>query len=343
MSNKRANRFEQALGETARGETVEGPLDQMMHTAQQLSTLADPPPPAPYKLAPGRQRFLSQAAVMRNRKASRKGHVFAFAGPARLVSGLTVAVLVLSLLFGVGQVMADSLPGEPLYGLKLLATEQRLRLTSDPQARLDLALNAVGERLNEIAETIEAGQTMNQSTTDMLQKHLGIALDTVDEGAQDPLQTMTQNQATIQSWHRRMVQAMGAFPETDREPLRDLARATEQLRLELHAGAGEAQQGGLYRERLGEPKDPADMPVPGEQQGLGPQAGQEAQPEEMPAGPGPKPEETPTGDDAPVSAGPGPGPQAPEETSGTGPAEQQPGPVGPADNGADSGGDQGNR
>ena len=119
--------------------------------------------------------------------------------------------------------MADSLPGEPLYGLKLLVAEQRLRWTSDPQERVDLALNAVGERLNEIADTIESGQTIDQSTNSMLQKHLGMALNTVDQQAQDPLQTMTQHQATIQSWHRRVVQAMGTFPGTDREPLRALA------------------------------------------------------------------------------------------------------------------------
>ena len=86
MSRKRANQLEQALARAARGETVEGPLDPLLHTARQLSTLADPPPPAPYKLAPGRQRFMAQAAVMRNRKGSRRGIAFV-ASAARFASG----------------------------------------------------------------------------------------------------------------------------------------------------------------------------------------------------------------------------------------------------------------
>jgi hypothetical protein len=206
---------------------------------------------------------------------------------------------------------------------------------------MDLALDAVVERLDEIAAAIEAGQPIDQPTSNMLQRHLGMALDTVGQGAQDPLQTATQHQAAIQSWHRRVVQAMGAFPETDREPLRALARATEQLRLELHAGAGEGAQGELFRGRYGEPKDPADMPVPGEPQGVGAQADPGAnQPADMPAGPGPQPEETPTGTDAPVSAGPGPGPNAPDETSGTGPSQDKPGPgpAAPVDKGQPNGG-----
>ncbi|HSJ54446.1 MAG TPA: DUF5667 domain-containing protein [Anaerolineae bacterium] len=259
------------------------------------------------------------------------------AGLARMVSSVTIAVLVVGLLFGAGQVMADSLPGEPLYALKLLLTEQRMKMTNDPEARMDLALDAVGERLNEVAETIETGQPIDQSTNKMLQEHVGMALDTVDEEVQEPLQAMQQHQATIQNWHRRVVQAMAGLSETEREPWRELARETEQLRQELHAGKGEAQ-GELYRGRFGVPKDPADMPLPADQPGLGPQADQGGQPEDMPAGPGPKPEETPTGDDAPVSAGPGPGPQAPEETSGAGPSEEQPGPSGPADDGGDKNG-----
>ncbi len=291
---------------------------------------------------------------MRNRKASRRSSFWPIARGARLVSGLTVAVLVVSLLCGAGQAMADSLPGQPLYGLKLLVVEQRLRLTTDPHARMDLALDGVVQRLNEVAQTIEQGQTIDQSTSSMLQKHLGIAAEAVGEGAQDPLQTMTQHQATIQSWHQRMVQAVGAFPEADREPLRALARATEQLRLELHAGSGVGAQGELIRGRYGEPKDAADMPVPGEAQGSGSQADQvSTQAEDMPAGPGPKPVQTPTGTNAPASAGPGPGPQAPAETSGVGPSQTQSGPAGPVDNGqhstggsqsgsgGDSGGDSG--
>ncbi|RPI57530.1 MAG: hypothetical protein EHM56_03490 [Chloroflexi bacterium] len=283
---------------------------------------------------------------MRDRKANRKSHFRPMAGALRMVSSVTIAVLVVGLLFGAGQVMADSLPGEPLYALKLLVTEQRMRWTNDPEARMDLALDAVGERLNEVAESIETGQTIDQSTNNMLQKHVGMALDTVDQEAQEPLQAMEQHQATIQNWHRRVVQAMAGLAETDREPLRELARETEQLRYELHAGKGEAA-GEQNRGRLGEPKDPADMPLPADQPGLGPQAEQGSKPEDMPAGPGPKPEETPTGDEAPVSAGPGPGPQAPDETSGTGPSEEQPGPGGPADDGGkndggndDSGGSQ---
>jgi uncharacterized membrane protein YgcG len=337
MSSKRANQLEQTLERAARGETVEGPLEPLIHTAQRLSTLGNPPPPPPYKLAPGRQRLLAHYAATRERKSKAKSRVRPLAGALRPASVLTVAVLVLSLLLGAGQAMADSLPGEPLYGLKLLVTEQRMRWTNDPHARMDLALNAVGERLNEIAVTIETGQDIDPSTNSRLQKHLGWALDAVDQETQGPLQAMEQQQVRIQSWHRRVVQAMAEFPESDREPLRELARETERLRLELHAGSGEPE-GEQFRARHGEPKEPADMPQPGERTGPGPQAEQSVPANGMPAGPGPKPEETPTGAEAPASAGPGPGPQAPEETSGSGPTQTQTGPSGPSTGGGQQSG-----
>lgn len=339
MSSKQANQLEQALEQAVRGEMVKGPIEPLVHTAQRLSTLAAPPPPAPYKLAPGRQRFLAQAAAMRHPKTSRKARFWPMTGAARLASGLTVAVLVLSLVLGAGQAMADSLPGDPLYGLKLLVTEQRLKWTNDPQARMDLALDVVGERLNEIAETIETGQTIDSSTSNMLQKHMGMALDTAGEGAQGPLQTQTmeQNQLMLQSLHQRMIQAMGTVP--DPEPLRALAQEAARLRLEIHAGSGDAQG-----QQLGSgsdesnAKDAEELPVPGENQGIGAQVDEPSGSDAAgPYGPGPKPEETPTGDEAPVSAGPGPGPEAPDDTSGTGPAQQQTGPNGPTQRNSGSG------
>jgi hypothetical protein len=280
---------------------------------------------------------LAHYAATRGRKARGKSPIRPLAGAARLVPVLTVAVLVLTLLLGAGQAMADSLPGEHLYGLKLLLAEQRMRWTSDPEARMDLALNVVGERLNEIADRMETGQALDPSTNSRLQKHLGLALDTVDAEAQGPLQTMEQHQATIQNWQRRVVQAMADFPESDREPLRELARETERLRLELHAGSGEPE-GEQVRGRHGEPKDPADMPQAGDAPGPGAQGEGAGQAEGMPAGPGPKPEETPAGSDVPVSAGPGPGPEAPEETSGSGPTQTQTGPSGPASSGGQQNG-----
>lgn len=343
MSSKRANQLEQALERAARGETVEGPLNPLIQTAQRLSALAEPPPPAPHNLAPGRQRFLGQAAALRDRKTSRRGYFWPLAGPARMIASVTIAVLVVGLLFGAGQVMASSLPGDPLYGLKLLVTEQRMKWTNDPEARMDLALDAVEERLNEVAVTMETGQGIDQPTNQMLQKHVGMALETVGEEVQAPLRVMQQHQARIENWHRRVVQAMAGLSETDteREPLRELARETEQLRQELQAGRGEAQ-GEQYRGRFGVPKDPADMPNPADQPGLGPQGGEGSKPEgDTPAGPGPKPEETPTGSDAPVSAGPGPGPEAPDETSGQGPSEEQPGP-GPSEDGGKNSAGPGN-
>src|SRR5690606_12935116 len=92
MSSKRANQLEQALERAARGETVEGPLNPLIQTAQRLSALAEPPPPAPHNLAPGRQRFLGQAAALRDRKTSRRGYFWPLAGPARMIASVTIAV-----------------------------------------------------------------------------------------------------------------------------------------------------------------------------------------------------------------------------------------------------------
>jgi len=238
-------------------------------------------------------------------------------GVMKLSTALLALVLVVGLTFGASQAAAGSLPGEPLYGLKLAVEETRLALTSDSEARAALNLALAEERLDEITALLEQGQAVDEATAERVERQLRAALEAA------PAQALEALAAAIQQRQRTMEQLAGETPD---EPLRQIIREMERVRQEAHAGQGEPE-GEQQRQRQGTPPEPTASPNPShtpdpvgpkatDQPGPGPVG---PQPTDQPgARPGPNPSHTPE----PV----GPQPtDPPGGGTGSGPGE----PVGP--------------
>lgn len=81
-----------------------------------------------------------------------------------MFNAIASLILVLSLLLGGGGITAaaaqGSLPGDPLYQVKLLAEDLRLWLTSDPQKEINLLTTYTDRRVTEMQSLVEAGETL---------------------------------------------------------------------------------------------------------------------------------------------------------------------------------------
>ncbi len=65
MDKQEANQCKQRSHQNSRGGAVEDWLDPVVQTSHQVMILSETPPPPPHGLAPGRQRFLAEAARLR--------------------------------------------------------------------------------------------------------------------------------------------------------------------------------------------------------------------------------------------------------------------------------------
>ena len=269
----------------------------------------------------------------------------------KLAGALIAALLVFGMVFGVGQAAAASLPGGPLYGLKLTAEEARMGLTSDPEAKAELAAEQAENRLDEIGRMMAAGKTVDGATAHKAQQQLSQAFQAMHQvNGEGQLQARHRLTNMLQNQHRVMALEVNGLSDQQQEPVRTLLRSMERVRLEVHTGEGEAsgEQNRNNREEEPVPQGPAGEP------GAGPHAGQDdglldatgetgsggqgqgsmgpAEGENPGQGPGAKPDEQPVGpnqnDDA--SYGPGPqlqdGPQGPYEGDGPnyGPGPEEP-------------------
>lgn len=166
--------LEEALNALEGGESVDAVLARYPEQAHALApllkaaarcreALAFAEPPSPGALAAGRQRLLREAA---RRPAAPRGRPPLSLpirprpeGPSaqglrpslRPGLALAMAALLLIILVGGGATMAaaDSLPGDPLYPVKLASQQARLALTFDPGVRIELASHFAEERRQE--------------------------------------------------------------------------------------------------------------------------------------------------------------------------------------------------
>ena len=263
MRVREAERLENALHRTAQGKTVEGRLVPLVGTAQRLSALGEPSPPPPQGLLPGRQQFLAEAARLRAKRAGRRRWALPMGVP-RLAGALVVLILVVGLLLGTGAVAAASLPGQPLYGLKLAGEEIRLALTKAPRARAALHQTLVGKRLDEIAALVQQNRDVDASTASRAGYQLAAALDAalqIEEAAMVP--ALQRLEAMIQQRQQTMEACLGEMPEPAGAPIRHLLQTMEQVRQEAHRGQGDPE-GVRQRWQLGTPSDAMDSASPSE-------------------------------------------------------------------------------
>lgn len=312
--NKDAEQLQASLERAARGERIEGEMASLVQTAQLASNLAAPPPPPPNQLVPGRQRFLTEAARVRASRTESPRRLAWMPGTLRLAGAFLAVVLILSTLFGVGQAAAHSLPGEPLYALKLTAEAMRVRWTNNPEARAGLSSALLAERLAEITRLIEQGQPVEQPTANRAKEQLALALQNIQQAeAQSILQSSQQLETTLRVGEQAMRRALEDQPQIAQRAVQELLREIERIRQELHGGQGEPQ-GDQHRLQKGTPTGLPAAPDPASQPGPGPR------PEVTPARPEVTPARTRPAPDTGTGAGPWPGerPARPPRPEGTG-------------------------
>jgi len=261
MDKRDAEQFEKALQVADRGEPAEGRWTPLVHTARQVMTLSETPPPPPHGLMPGRQRFLAEAARLR---AESRGNPLWLplrrqrpAGVMKLAAALAVIAILFVVVLGARQAVAASLPGQPLYGVKLATERIQLALTVQPESRAALQQALAKERLDEIVALMERKQEIDSSVSARAIRQLGQAL-AASAQLQDSaaVQALQQLAEAIQQQERVMLGAAGESPEP---PVRELLREMERVRQEAHAGQGDPA-GLRHRLQQGAPAVPTGQP-----------------------------------------------------------------------------------
>jgi len=265
----------------------------------------------------------------------------------KLASVVVAMLLFFAAVSGTGYALADnSLPGEPLYGLKGTFEQARVNLTRDPEAKAKLAIDLAQQRMEEIMTMLQSRQGVDVEVARQAREQL-----TTAEQAMNRLNG-TEKEAILaqyQHMHQWAFQRMGSLLE-DHPPeeagavpqlLQFMSRTAAQY--QYQAGQEAADPSGTQTQTQqgpGGPPDAMDMPEPGSQlnalEPLGPYGPWGAEDEEGDIGQyGPGQDDTltppykpgPAGDETVDNPTFGPGPGQPSGDAPLGP--NQPDPSGP--------------
>lgn len=265
MSRQKAEQFEEFLERAAQDKPIEGELASLIQVTHRARALAEPPPSPPYRLSPGRQRLLAEAAHLRTKTNSKQKERLPMRGFMKPAIVLMAIVLLFGSVFGVGQAAAASLPGESLYGLKLATEDARQSLTSDPRASADLNLALAERRMDEVVQLVEQGQTVDAQTANRVEQQLtaaiGAAVKLEDKEAAQVLEKLG---TAIQQQQQTMEQLKGQQPDA---PVRNLIRVMQRVRNDTAVGQDNLD---ALRQRHGTPPEASDMPDPAAKPGEGP-------------------------------------------------------------------------
>ncbi|MGQ9600475.1 MAG: DUF5667 domain-containing protein, partial [Anaerolineae bacterium] len=329
MNNRKAEEFEEALQQADRGQKVEERFAPLVELVGRMAVLSQPPPPPPNRLGTGRQRFLTEASRLRAQevkpKITRWKGRTEMRGAMKLVTALTVLVLFGGMALAAVPVMADSLPGDPLYGPKLALEQIRLALTRGPEAKAAVGLAVAERRLEEVIALIEQNRGVDEPTLNRVEQHLMNALRMAAQ-VQDPASSRALQRLAlaIQERERTMTRLMDQTQQSGQEQLRQVLRIMERVRTEARSGQ-EDPNGLRQRLRQGIPPIPTGGSTPDHAPGPWQTPGSRTPTEPTRHGPAPQ---TPYGPGGPQSTDrPGPGPQPTQPPGGPNPTEPpDPGP-----------------
>ncbi len=160
--------------------------------------------------AAGRQKYLDQVAAIRSSQAVRgipagrkaRGRVFPLFRNKNgfpLVNTLVAVILACVLIFGGSSVTVfaaqESLPGEALYGVKILSEDVLLSLAPSSKTKLELTLDYSDRRIEEISSLQSAGHPIPEQVVERFQKELDQTL-TLAAGLNDPTMASSLDQAS---------------------------------------------------------------------------------------------------------------------------------------------------
>ncbi len=134
-------------------------LRPLLETAQRVGVYYADVPHPPGGLMEGRKRALTFAAAQRAARPRRRvlgnpnGLFWKFAGAM-----LTLALLLIPLQRTLVSAASTTLPGNPLYDLKLSAEDQLFASMDDAEAKVVLAISLADERIEEIRALVERRQ-----------------------------------------------------------------------------------------------------------------------------------------------------------------------------------------
>jgi hypothetical protein len=232
MSNHLAAVLSRGIERLAQGQTIEqymGHVDarnlspqerQELHELLELSArllpLREVAIPAAPARAANRARFLSQAVQFKEgarERSAQPGWRF----PAQLRRGLVGVAVSLALLLvlssGAVSAAAASLPGSPLYPLKLTVEDVRLSLTSNPPARASLYLRFANERTNEMLRLTATGHTPSLAVVARLEQQLRGALQSAEAAeAEQQRQLLTEVIDATNTQQETLSQALNTAP-----------------------------------------------------------------------------------------------------------------------------------
>ncbi len=174
-----------------------------------------------------------------------------------MVNPILALVLVFSLVFGGGGATVaaaqNSLPDQPLYGLKLWSEDTRLSLTSQPESGWQVALQFAERRIAEIRAMIEAGKQPDEALQlryeAQLEQALRLAQNLPDEQALRALEQIRQRL-------RLQEQQMSQLPANQAVVAQTRAMIQQRLKW-VENGLKDPQQ---FRQRLHQGLPPEEVP-----------------------------------------------------------------------------------
>lgn len=240
MVRKRAERFEEAWQRQAAGESADESVVSLIETARKVEQLGRDAPPPPYRLAPGRQRFLTEAARLRSNASQRKER-FTRMRVLRVASALVVFLMVAGMVFGVGSAAAASVPGEPLYNLKLGMEQVRMTLAVGSQAKVEASLDRLQERVSEFTDLAKMGEA-DEAVQARVQEALQTALQHSDQlEDKDRQKMLVKLDEALQRHEREMFQAGKEAAPGPQAQLESMVQLMAWVRQELQLHTGEAK------------------------------------------------------------------------------------------------------
>ena len=208
-------------------------------------------------------------------------HITALIAKFALLFGLTFGSM------GGAVALADeSLPGSPLYSIKLASEEVTMNLTADPADRAALYLAQARERAQEMVRVTQAGGVPDETTMTRLQTRLHQSLSLASQlSDQDLSDWLVQAQQMTQAQEQALVQAQVLATGPAQEPLRQASTLLKQARERIEAGLQDPKS---FRSQYTAGHQP-ELPAPPEPLPAPPEP-LPAPPEPLPAPPEPLPE-----------------------------------------------------
>jgi hypothetical protein len=212
-----------------------GQLRSLLELAQATRQTLASVPAAPGGLVAGRARLL--AAVEQQRAAGHPATAQTTSASRRrpkLVTKFAAALLAAALCFvllGSGVIWAaqSALPGDLLYVVKLATEDALLAWASAPGERVDLALDFVQERADEMRALVAADRPIPQQTVARMERHLERALiETASTSDAQMTSLLTQISTHTQAQEQQLERVRATAPPQAQARLEQAVQAAQQ-------------------------------------------------------------------------------------------------------------------